>query len=115
MTLWIQLYGPPEILQSDNGREFKGAVERLLLAWGIKIKHGKPRTPQVQGLVEQANGVVQSGLAKWKTEWADTAWDTALPNIALGINRTKHSATLKTPYEIVFGRPYPHHVHLSVD
>lgn len=58
LTHWIQHYGPPDILQSDNGSEFKGAVELLARAWDIKIKHGKPRTPQVQGLVEQANGVV---------------------------------------------------------
>ena len=39
------MYGPPEMRQSDNGCEFKGAVETLLEAYGIKIKHGRPRTP----------------------------------------------------------------------
>ena len=35
------------MLQSDNGSEFKGAVEQLLKHWGIKIKHGRPRTPHI--------------------------------------------------------------------
>jgi len=38
IVILIQLYGPPEIVQSGDDGEFKGAVERLLRAWGIKIK-----------------------------------------------------------------------------
>ena len=102
---WIYAYGPPEMLQSDNGSEFKGAIEYLLKAHGIKkVKHGRPRTPQVHGLVEQANDVVQSRLAKWKTETGSSKWVNSLPIIQMGINNTKHSAILKTPYEVVFGR-----------
>ena len=101
---WIYAYGPPEMLQSDNGSHFKGAVDYLLKAHGIKVKHGQPRNPQVQGLLKQANGVVRSRLAKWKTETGSSGWVNALPLIQMGINNTKHSATLKTPYEIVFGR-----------
>jgi len=52
----------------------------------IKIKHGKPRTLQVQGLVEQAIGVVQSRITKWKMENGSMEWSIALPNISLGIN-----------------------------
>ena len=52
ITEWIQVYGPPEMRQSDNGCEFKGAVETLLEAYGIKIKHASSNT-HVQGLVEQ--------------------------------------------------------------
>ena len=98
---WIYTYGPPETLQSDNSSEFKAAVEHLLEAHGIKVEHGPP---QVRGLMEQANGVVQSRLAMWKTETGSSEWVKALPIIQMGINSTKHSATLKTPYEIVFGR-----------
>ena len=31
ITEWIYAYGSPEMLQSDNGCEFKGAVETLLM------------------------------------------------------------------------------------
>ena len=47
VRIWLKHFGSPEIIQSDNGREFKGAVEVLLKRWGIIIKHGRPRTPQM--------------------------------------------------------------------
>ena len=49
----------PKIVQSNNGREFKGVMRELLLHHGIKIINGRPRTPRTQGLVEQANGTVK--------------------------------------------------------
>ena len=101
---WIYVYSPPEMLQSDNGGYIKGAFETILTSYRIKIKHGHPRTPQGQGLVEQANGVVLNQLAKWKTKTGSSEWVNSLLIIQMGINNTRHSATLKTPYEIVFGR-----------
>ena len=68
ISIWIQFYGPPEIIQTVHSGEFKGAREILLRQWGIKIKHAKLQTPNVQGLVEQANGVVQNRITKWKME-----------------------------------------------
>ena len=104
ITDWIYVYGPPEMLQSDNGGDIKGAFETILQFYRIKIKYGHPRTPQGQGLVEQANGVVLNQLAKWKTDTGSSEWVNSLPIIQMGINNTKHSVTLKAPYEIVFGR-----------
>ena len=54
-----------QILQSDNGREFKGVLLLLMKRYNVRIKHGRPRTPQTQGLVEQANGTVKHGTQKW--------------------------------------------------
>ena len=47
---------------------------------------------------------MQSRLSIWKTETGSSKWVKALPIIQMGINSIKHSATLKTPYEIVFGQ-----------
>ena len=35
LALWIGLFGPPHILQCDNGTEFKDAVLLLLKKYGI--------------------------------------------------------------------------------
>ena len=59
MVGWIGAFGAPKIVQSDNGREFKGVMRELLLYHGIKIINSRPRTPRTQGLVEQANGTVK--------------------------------------------------------
>ncbi|KFY66788.1 hypothetical protein V496_01922 [Pseudogymnoascus sp. VKM F-4515 (FW-2607)] len=53
---------PPKIMQADNGKEFKGALLILLRKYGIQVVNGAPRSPQTQGLVEQANGVVENKL-----------------------------------------------------
>ena len=88
-------------LQSDNSSGLKAAIEHLLEAHRIKIGYGRP---QVRGLIEQANGVVQSRLVMWQTETGSSEWVKAQPIIQMGFNSTKHSATMKTPCERVFGR-----------
>ena len=50
----ICLLGPPHILQSDNGRQFKDVdlAKMIRELWpGCRIVHGKPRHPQSQGSV----------------------------------------------------------------
>ena len=49
IAIFIQAFFPMEILQCDNGKEFKGALLILLRQYGIKIVHGAPRTSHVQG------------------------------------------------------------------
>lgn len=59
-------FGPPKILQSDNGREFvNGIVKKLVEDWPgeITIINGRPRHPQSQGLVERGNAKVEEMLA----------------------------------------------------
>jgi len=60
----IRIISAPEILQADNGREFRGAVYILLRKIGVKIKHGRPRTPQTQGLVERGNATVEHRISR---------------------------------------------------
>jgi hypothetical protein len=61
-ALFIAAFLPPKIMQADNGKEFKGALLILLRKYGIQVVNGAPRSPQTQGLVEQANGVVEAKL-----------------------------------------------------
>jgi len=53
------------MLHCDNGVEFKGVLLILLKKYGIKIINGRPRHLQMQGLVEQANGVMKVKLRCW--------------------------------------------------
>ncbi|CAF1066503.1 unnamed protein product [Adineta ricciae] len=81
-------FGPPHILQSDNGREFvnelinslevdfPGIKEKLNMTYslpyantvldsvGMHIVHGRPRHPQTQGLIERANAILTDALGK---------------------------------------------------
>ncbi|RXK36479.1 hypothetical protein M231_06263 [Tremella mesenterica] len=65
LMTWINHFAAPDILQSDNGREF---CDTLIVT-----------------LAKRAEG---------------------LPHVVRSINFTKHSSTLHTPYQAVFGRKH---------
>ena len=49
-------YGYPRNILCDNGKEFCNKnIDTFCLNNGITIKHGAPRTPQTQGLIERSN------------------------------------------------------------
>lgn len=81
-------FGPPKILQSDNGREFVNTIiHKLVQDWPgeITVVNGRARHPQSQGLVERGNAKVEEMLAcRFKTseeENNDTSWTMWLPQI----------------------------------
>ncbi len=59
---WICIYGAIDILQSDNGSEFKRVCIELVKSFGVRVINGRPRTPRTQGLFEQANGKVETRI-----------------------------------------------------
>jgi hypothetical protein len=99
-------FGPPRILQSDNGREFVAKVILdLTKTWpGLVIINGRPRHPQSQGLVERSNAVVQQLLGKWMDTNHSTNWPSGLGPVMFAINTSVAKATKQTPFEIVFGQ-----------
>ena len=64
----ISIFGPPKILQCNNGKEFKGTVLMLVKLHGVTLINGWPRHPETQGLIEQANRGLKSKLYAWKEE-----------------------------------------------
>ena len=61
------MFGPPSILQYDNGKEFTAVViTHLISLWpNTKIINDSLHHPETQGSVEHANGILQTKLAKW--------------------------------------------------
>ena len=53
-------FGPPSVIQCDNGTEFKGYVEKFARVLEIKIIHGSVRHPQSQGKARHSDIVVES-------------------------------------------------------
>ncbi|CAF3830042.1 unnamed protein product [Rotaria sp. Silwood1] len=99
-------FGPPRILQSDNGREFVAKVIiDLTKMWpGLLIINGRPRHPQSQGLVERSNAVVQQLLGKWLDSNHTSDWPAGLGPVMFSINTSVACSTKKTPYEVAFGQ-----------
>ena len=62
IRLFVRHLGMPEILQCDNGQEFKGTLLIFLKKHNIKLINGRPRSLYIQKLVEQANALVKDKL-----------------------------------------------------
>jgi hypothetical protein len=73
-------------MQADNGKEFKGALLILLWKFGIQVINEALRSPQTQGLVKQANGVVEAKLQAWKMDNGLTKWADGLLKVTLAMN-----------------------------
>ena len=101
-ALFIAAFLPPKIVQADNGKEFKGALLILLRKYGIQVINGAPRSPQTQGLVEQANGVVEQKIRAWKADHGSDQWVDGLLEVTLAINTQKHSTIGCAPVELLF-------------
>lgn len=108
LETYITHVGIPDIVQCDNGTEFKGAALILLKNYGVKVINGRPRTPRTQGLVEQANGVMKDKLKKRIKATGNHRWSQHLLRVALAMNVQGHDSLPynMTPYEVFFGRKY---------
>ena len=71
---WICIYGVMDILQSDNGSEFKGVYFALATNFGARVINGRPQTPRTQGLVEQSNATVKTRINAWKRTHGSPHW-----------------------------------------
>lgn len=72
-------WGAPQMLQSDNGKEFVAKViEEVVAIWPYcKILYGRPRHPESQGSVERANGDVKSMIRAWMLDKNSQNWSRA--------------------------------------
>jgi hypothetical protein len=106
LQLIFYQFGPPKILQSDNGREFVAKViTDLTKIWpSLLIINGRPRHPQSQGLVERSNSVVRQLLGKWFSTNNSLDWPSGLGTVMFAINTSIAKSTNKTPFEVVFGQ-----------
>ena len=104
------LLGPPHILQSDNGREFKNINLATFIReqWPeCKVIHGKARHPQSQGSVERVNKEIKKVLGSFMRKSKDPCWVKYVNRTQYSINTSPHSTLeYKTPYRILFGREH---------
>ncbi|XP_025198291.1 KRAB-A domain-containing protein 2-like [Melanaphis sacchari] len=98
-------FGAPNILHSDNGREFVNKIiTELCLMWdGVKIVHGKPRHSQTQGSIERANQDIQNLLRAWMYENNTNKWADGLYFVQFTKNTAYHEGIKQSPYEAMFG------------
>ncbi len=99
-------YGAPAQVVTDNGGEFEGEFQQLLLDAMIDHRHTSPAHPQANGQAEKAVHVVKTALTKMsQARKSLTQWDQDVAWLALGYRCTPQSSTGYSPYELMFARP----------
>lgn len=99
------IFGAPNVLHSDNGREFRNeVVSSLTRLWPqIKLVHGKPRHSESQGSVERANQDVENMMFTWMQDNRSNKWSKGIYLIQFMKNRAFHAGIHRSPYRALFG------------
>lgn len=97
-------HGCPNILLSDNGREFKNEIiESLCKLMSIDKKYSSPYRPQTNGLVERTNRTLLGILSKTVHKYPKR-WDTYLRIIKFNYNIRYQESIKSSPFQLLYGR-----------
>ncbi|XP_022806163.1 KRAB-A domain-containing protein 2-like [Stylophora pistillata] len=100
-------HGSPEIIQCDQGAEFKKALKTLCDRMNIKLIYSRPRHLQSQGKVERCHRTLRSKMEYdfQKMSQDGVNWAKQLPLYQRILNNDpKEVIAYKTPFEIYFAR-----------
>ena len=99
----------PDILQSDNGPQFKNDdLAALCAELNIQQRFGASETPQHQGQIERFNKTFKTNLFRWIKQQlerlaCETWYLTGLNHVITQYRRNIHSTTNMPPDMIMFG------------
>ncbi|CAG2249835.1 unnamed protein product [Mytilus edulis] len=102
---FIYIFGPPRILQTDNGKEFNNEdLTEVMAEFKTRKINGRPYHPQSQGRVERFNRTV---VAYFRTAFVDSRdWPSMLDEFYYKYNsRVNKSTKPLTPYQRFYKRP----------
>ena len=100
---WIQHFGVPSTITSDNGGQFTSAIfQQLMKTWGIKSITTTPYHPEANGLVERFHRRLKESLIALGAESPDE-WFWRLPCVMLSIRTTLKPDVGASPADLVYG------------
>jgi len=101
---WITLFGPPRVIQTDNGVQFVSNMFQELTKLIHATNHYTIRYhPQANGMIERTNRVVKSALTTLVNDRPRT-WHQFVPELRLQINSAIHRTTGEQPLYMLTGR-----------
>jgi len=101
---WVTLFGPPRVIQTDNGVQFTSNLFKELAKLMHATNHYTIRYhPQANGLIERTNRVVKSALTSLVNDRPRT-WHQFVPELRLQINSAIHRTTGEQPLYMLTGR-----------
>jgi hypothetical protein len=97
-------FGIPQIVQSDNGKEFVNQVmTRFKTQAGFDHRLITPYYPQSNGAAERTVGSSMT-LLKKLVEGVTGEWDLYIPSVQLAMNNKYSQRLDATPFSVMFGR-----------
>ena len=96
-------FGMPNVIHSDQGREFENKVmHELCILGGAHKTKTTPYHPESDGLVERFNRTLLMMLAMFAGEHKDD-WDDLLLPVMMAYRSSVHESTGFSPYRLMFG------------
>ena len=105
---WIQVYGLPREVISDNDVRFTSEVgwwRSTLESLGVKVTFTQPRHPQSNGLCERTNRKFLQTMRIFMHQQTSRDWLRLIPYVTWVLNNQINPQTQYTPHELFFGRP----------
>ena len=94
--------GIPELLHSDQGRNFESKLKETCRSLGISKTHTTAYHPEGNALVEPGNRTLLQMLRCYVEK--NDEWKTYLPFVLLAYRTTKRASTGVSPFEIMYVR-----------
>ncbi|KAF9750345.1 Pro-Pol polyprotein, partial [Nosema granulosis] len=103
----FSINGASFLLHTDNGREFcNNEMRSLLENFDVRHVRGRARCPWIQGQVERANQTIKWMIGSMLMSLDMLGkWTMLREDATHAYNTMRHSTTLKTPFELMFGPP----------
>lgn len=99
---FISRFGCPKVIQTDQGSQFCSKLtEQLCKIFGIRHMTSTAWHPESLGALERSHMTFVEYLRCYANK---ENWDVWIRFCIFSFNTTKHSATQKTPHELIFGR-----------
>ena len=105
---WIQRYGKPREIYSDNDVRFSsqlGFWQSVMRALQVKVSFSAPRRPQSNGLCERMNRSFKQNMRILMATQKDRNWLKLVPYATWTMNNQLHQSTGFSPADLFFGRP----------
>jgi transposase InsO family protein len=97
--------GPPEILHTDNGKEFKNSkVDAICTRFSIRRAYGRPRHPQSQGQIERFNQTIIRKVSKIIADKEQKHWLGAINKTVYSYNIEWNRSINMSPFMALKGR-----------
>ncbi len=101
---WVAIFGPPEMLITDGGKEFKNTIaKQLARLWDCRKVNTTPRNPRSDGQAENQMRTLKDMLQAF-TQSHPEDWHLHLATVAMAYNGLVNDATGFTPYYLTFGK-----------